>query len=76
MVFLIKKEVEWLPLLGVSYDSKDDVVSILFEKLDHIVEDPQQIAVEKDNDSIKRIEITSGQDAAKNVLKFKVPVKV
>ncbi len=71
-----KKEVEWLPLLGVSYDPKDDVVSILFEKLDHLVEDPQQIAVEKDNGSIKSIEIISGQDAAKNVLKFKVPVKV
>ena len=69
-------EVEWLPLLGVSYDPKDDVVSILFEKLDHLIEKPQEIVVEKGDEGIRQIEITSGEDAAKTVLKFRTPVKV
>ena len=69
-------EVKWLPLLGISYDSNDDVVSILFEKLDHMVEKPQEIVVERGDEGIGRLEITSGEDAAKTVLKFRTPVKV
>ncbi len=71
-----KIEVKWLPLLGLSYDPKDNVISVLFDKLDHMIEKPQEVVVEKGADGIKRIEIVSGEDAARNVLKFKEPVNV
>ena len=71
-----KMEVEWLPLLGITYDSKGDVLSVLFEKLDHMVEKPGEIAVDKGDQGVTRIEITSEEDGAKTVLKFKAPVKI
>ena len=71
-----KIEAEWLPLLGITYDPKDDLVSIFFEKLDHMIEKPLEITVDKGDQGLNSIEITSGEDAAKTVVKFRTPVKV
>ena len=71
-----KPEVEWLPVLGISYDPKDNIVSILFENLDHIIEKPYEIKVEKDGSGIKEIVIVSEEDASKTILRFKTPVTV
>ncbi len=71
-----KPEVEWLPILGISYDPKDNIVSILFENLDHIIEKPYEIKVEKDDSGIKEIDIVSEEDGTKTVLRFKTPVRL
>ncbi len=71
-----KVEVEWLPLKGITYDPKDNVVSLMFDKLDHMVEKPYEIEVEKGEDGVKTISFTSEGDGAKTVVKFKNPVKV
>lgn len=36
----------WLPLLGMVYDPKDDILEIALEGLDHIVYGPREIYVE------------------------------
>jgi hypothetical protein len=36
---------EWAPLLGVSYDPKDDVFEIQLEGLDHLVSHPRMFAL-------------------------------
>ncbi len=71
-----EKEVEWLPIKGITYDPKDDVVSLLFDKVDHLIRKPYEITVEKDGDGIKEITITSEEDASKTVVRFKTPLKV
>jgi hypothetical protein len=40
-------EAEWLPLLGVSYDPKDDLVEVLVEGLDHLIHNPREIFVDQ-----------------------------
>ena len=36
-------EAEWLPLLGIAYDPKDDVVDIALDGLDHLVHGPREV---------------------------------
>jgi hypothetical protein len=38
-------EAEWAPLLGVSYDPKDDLFEIQLEGVDHLVSHPRTFAV-------------------------------
>src|SRR3954470_7501133 len=36
-------EAEWLPLIGITYDPKDDIVEIALEDVDHIINKPREI---------------------------------
>jgi hypothetical protein len=47
-------EAEWIPLLGLSYDPKDDVLVVTGEGLRHLIPHPHQIHV--DHDSLQSIE--------------------
>lgn len=69
-------EVKWLPLRGISYDPKDEMVSVFFDNLDHMIEKPQQIEVRKGASGVESMEIVSGEDGARTVIKFKSPVSV
>lgn len=71
-----KVEAEWMPLRGISYDPKNDVVSVFFDNLDHMIEKPQQIEVNKVASGVESLEIVSGEDAARTVIKLKNPVSV
>jgi hypothetical protein len=41
-------EAEWLPLLGISHDPKDDVVEVALEGLDHLIPKPREIYIDDD----------------------------
>ncbi len=38
-------EAEWLPLLGISYDPKNDLIDIALEGVDHMIHHPREIYV-------------------------------
>ena len=71
-----KIEAEWIPLIGISYDAANERISVIFDKLDHAIEKPQEVTVEKEQDGIKAIEIVSAEDGSKNILRFKMPLKI
>ncbi len=77
---LDKYETDWISLVGISYDPKDDVISIYFEEpdlkdFDHIIRHPQDVAVEEGDDGLLNVEITGGQ-GYKHVIRFKQAVPV
>jgi len=37
---------KWLPLLGITYDPKDDLLEIALEGFDHLINKPQSISVD------------------------------
>jgi hypothetical protein len=39
-------EAEWLPLIGLTYDPKDDILDIALEGLDHVIPKPREIYAE------------------------------
>lgn len=40
-------EAEWLPLLGVAYDTKNDVLEIALEGLDHLIHKPTELYIDE-----------------------------
>ena len=66
-------EAEWAPLIGISYDRKDDLVEIALDELDHLIRAPRSIFVDQDPGGIVAIEITDG-DGRQHIARFKDPL--
>jgi Family of unknown function (DUF5335) len=64
---------EWLPVIGITYDSKDDLLDVAVTGLDHLVRAPQEIAVEEGKQGIETIAVVDG-DSTKQILRFKDPL--
>jgi hypothetical protein len=50
-------EAEWLPLLGITYDPKDDLIEVALEGVDHLIPKPQEVWVEADGLDLSSIQI-------------------
>jgi hypothetical protein len=55
-------EAEWLPLLGITYDQKDDIVEIIVEGLDHLVHKPKEVFVTQDGTLLSSMEVIDDSD--------------
>jgi hypothetical protein len=65
----------WLPLLGITYDTRDDLVDVDLSGLNHLIMHPQQIEVSEDTDGIRNVAITAA-DGTIHVLKMKDPLRL
>jgi hypothetical protein len=66
-------EAEWIPLLGISYDPKNDLVQVLVEGLDHLIRDPGEIWVDHGPAGLTSMEII-GTDGVKQIIRFRDPL--
>ncbi|HTU11501.1 MAG TPA: DUF5335 domain-containing protein [Allosphingosinicella sp.] len=66
-------EVEWAPLIGMTYDSKDDLIEIALEGLDHLIRSPRELFVDFGVGDIVAIAIADG-DGNRQVVKLKDPL--
>ena len=66
-------EAKWLPLLGITYDPKDDIVEVTLEGMDHLIPKPREIYVEDGAEGIVALEIADGDDE-KQILKLRDPL--
>jgi hypothetical protein len=63
-------EAEWLPLLGIVYDSKDDIVEVALEGLDHLIPSPREIYVDDDLLGPWTFEIVNADDV-REIIRFR-----
>jgi uncharacterized protein DUF5335 len=66
-------EAEWVPLLGLSYDPKDDAFDVMLEGLDHRIEKPSAIYLEGGPVGLASIEIIDGE-GTRQIVKLRKPV--
>jgi hypothetical protein len=66
-------EAAWLPLLGITYDPRDDIVEVSLDGLDHLIPKPREIYVEDGAEGIMAIEIVD-DDGEKQIVKLRDPV--
>ena len=53
---------EWLPLLGIVYDPKSDVLEVVLEGLDHMIHHPNAVYVDHDASGLKSLEVVDADD--------------
>src|ERR1700716_26482 len=58
-------EAEWLPLLGIAYDSKDDIVEVALDGLDHLIPKPREVYIEDGAQGLLAFEIVDADDIRK-----------
>jgi hypothetical protein len=54
-------EAEWLPLLGIVYDPKDDLIEVALDGLDHLIPHPREIYVENGGPMLNSLEIIDSE---------------
>jgi hypothetical protein len=67
--------VEWMPLVGITYDSKDDLLDVALERTDHLIRHPRQIAVDETAGAISSVAVVDAE-GARQVVKLKKPAQL
>jgi hypothetical protein len=66
-------EAKWLPLLGLSYDPKGDVLDVALEGLDHLIRNPREIYVEDEGVGVGSLGIVDAAGVG-HIVKLRDPV--
>jgi hypothetical protein len=66
-------EAEWLPLLGIVYDPKDDLVEVALEGVDHLIYRPQEVYVDEGPIGIESVLIVRADDV-REIVKLRLPL--
>ena len=66
-------EAQWAPLIGITYDEKDDLIEIALEQLDHLIRSPRAIFVDEGVGGIAAIAIDDS-DGHRHIVRLKDPL--
>lgn len=69
---------EWLPLLGVTYDSQDDLIDVALggaSHFNHLIRHPRLVEVTEDVEGLRSIAVTNS-DGTVQVLRLKEPLRL
>ena len=67
-------EAEWLPLLGIVYDPKDDLIEVALEgSVDHIINHPRDVWVDIGTGGLVSMEIIRGDDV-REIIRLREPL--
>ncbi len=61
-------EAEWLPLVGISYDQKNDVIDIALEGLTHLIHKPREVYIEENGPELSSLEVIDAEGARQIVV--------
>jgi len=65
--------VDWVPLIGITYDSQDDLLDIALDRSNHLIRHPREIAVEEGDTGLKSVAVVDG-DGTRQIVNLKDPL--
>jgi hypothetical protein len=66
-------EAEWLPLIGLTYDPKNDLVEVALEGVDHLIHKPRELYIDNGAGPLTSLEIVDA-DGVKQIVKLRDPL--
>lgn len=66
-----QRETSWLPLAGITYDPKSDLLEILVDSMDHLVLHPREIYVEELEGGVLASLQVMREDGTKEVIELR-----
>ena len=66
-------EAEWLPLLGITYDDKDNLLEIALDGVDHLIHGPQEVWADLNVGEMISIEVIDDRDVSQ-IIKLRQPL--
>src|SRR5262245_22033776 len=64
---------EWIPMLGITYDSQDDLLDVALDRSSHLIRHPKDILVEEDASGLKSVAVVDA-DGTRQIVKLKEPL--
>jgi hypothetical protein len=64
---------EWIPMIGITYDSRDDLLDVALDRANRLIRHPKEIVVEEDGGSLKSVAVLDG-DGARQIINLKTPM--
>ena len=65
--------VEWVPMLGITYDSKDDLLDVALDRYDHLIHHPKQIVVNEDQGGVASVAVVDAEGTTQ-IVRMKQPL--
>jgi hypothetical protein len=66
-------EAEWLPLIGIVYDPKDDRLEIALDGLDHLISHPQEVYIDDKAGRLNSLEVID-RDGVSQIVQLRDPL--
>lgn len=66
---------EWIPLIGITYDSRDDLLDVAFDRANHLIRHPNQIVVDETNAGLASVAVVDGE-GVRQVVRLKEPLRL
>src|SRR5580765_4427910 len=60
---------EWVPLLGITYDSRDDLLDVALDRSNHLIRSPREIIVEESEAGLKGVAVVD-KDGTRQIVKL------
>jgi hypothetical protein len=64
---------EWIPMIGITYDSRDDLVDVALDHVNRLIRHPKEITVEEAPSGLASVAVVDA-DGARHVVRLKEPL--
>jgi hypothetical protein len=64
---------EWVPMLGITYDSKDDLLDVALDRYDHLIRHPKQIVVNEEQGGVASVAVVDAEGTTQ-IVRMKQPL--
>jgi Family of unknown function (DUF5335) len=64
---------EWVPMIGITYDSRDDLLDVALDRGSHLIRHPRQILVEEGLKGLASVAVVD-EDGTRQVVRLKDPL--
>ena len=64
---------EWIPMFGITYDSRDDLLDVALDRIDHLIRHPKEIVVEEGPTGVTSVAVVD-KEGVRQVVKMKDPL--
>ena len=60
-------------MIGITYDSQDDLVDVALDRASHMIRHPQEITVDEASDRLSSVAVVD-EDGARHVVRLREPL--
>ncbi len=64
---------EWIPLVGITYDLRDDLLDVALDRANHLIRRPREILVEESEAGLASVAVVDGE-GARQTIRMKEPL--
>jgi uncharacterized membrane protein len=66
---------EWVPLIGITYDSADDLLDIALDRANHLIRRPREIVIEEGDAGLASVAVVDA-DGTRQIVNLKDPLSL